>query len=568
MNLYTKVLIATMTLYFGLVLVCLYHDNRYQLYENVFFDNPHDFSSYIQRLPYSGKWSNLNCKNTTLNCDGGSVDGFFGTLYDYQSFGKPPNATLVLVAFVLDPQFYDKHYIELLLTMEQDEKRNLRPKPDGKFHVIDHQGFYSLKHTAVNATVSVLDNVFDQNITLINIDELKKERSLMKLRFESHEEINLNIELELSYAGLEMVWRLLAYAIITLIVYGFNTSASIDILFKIQTDISYSCSFSIPTVFIELCQDTLFFVLNLVLGLSMNNSTFIMLAILPTLHMCVDCMILLKCWMAQELYSNNNNNNQGNNGVNSTMARYFCMHSRLYILEIAYLYLMMRYFLDERLIFLNSFILVPQIIHNTLRKAAPDFSVNYLVCFGTLKYLLFVFIRGCPYNIPVIQYNYVWPYAGLLVIAASIFMIRLQYLYGSKAIIPQRLRPKTHEYFQKKSTLSSIPVNSSINSGASNASENAILNNSQTTNESQLESECETCSICQEGLAKTVSSVDANSLADLIKSAFLKNVLKRNFKSCFMKTPCSHKFHCECLISWMEVKMICPICRANLPPIE
>jgi hypothetical protein len=34
-----------------------------------------------------------------------------------------------------------------------------------------------------------------------------------------------------------------------------------------------------------------------------------------------------------------------------------------------------------------------------------------------------------------------------------------------------------------------------------------------------------------------------------------------------MVTPCAHFFHSECLMRWMEEQMICPICRARLPPI-
>lgn len=36
----------------------------------------------------------------------------------------------------------------------------------------------------------------------------------------------------------------------------------------------------------------------------------------------------------------------------------------------------------------------------------------------------------------------------------------------------------------------------------------------------------------------------------------------------FMSTPCSHCFHVECLIAWMKVRMQCPNCRADLPPIR
>ncbi len=33
-------------------------------------------------------------------------------------------------------------------------------------------------------------------------------------------------------------------------------------------------------------------------------------------------------------------------------------------------------------------------------------------------------------------------------------------------------------------------------------------------------------------------------------------------------TPCDHGFHAECLRSWMEVKMECPVCRRPLPDID
>lgn len=33
-------------------------------------------------------------------------------------------------------------------------------------------------------------------------------------------------------------------------------------------------------------------------------------------------------------------------------------------------------------------------------------------------------------------------------------------------------------------------------------------------------------------------------------------------------TPCQHPFHKECLARWLEEDMICPICRAHLPPVN
>lgn len=33
-------------------------------------------------------------------------------------------------------------------------------------------------------------------------------------------------------------------------------------------------------------------------------------------------------------------------------------------------------------------------------------------------------------------------------------------------------------------------------------------------------------------------------------------------------TPCNHAFHTECLVRWMEEKLICPLCRETIPPLE
>jgi hypothetical protein len=36
----------------------------------------------------------------------------------------------------------------------------------------------------------------------------------------------------------------------------------------------------------------------------------------------------------------------------------------------------------------------------------------------------------------------------------------------------------------------------------------------------------------------------------------------------FMKTPCGHRYHPNCLKKWMEVKMECPACRRSLPVLD
>lgn len=35
-----------------------------------------------------------------------------------------------------------------------------------------------------------------------------------------------------------------------------------------------------------------------------------------------------------------------------------------------------------------------------------------------------------------------------------------------------------------------------------------------------------------------------------------------------MITPCRHRYHPVCLKQWMEVKLECPACRAEIPGID
>lgn len=39
-------------------------------------------------------------------------------------------------------------------------------------------------------------------------------------------------------------------------------------------------------------------------------------------------------------------------------------------------------------------------------------------------------------------------------------------------------------------------------------------------------------------------------------------------KTHYMKSPCKHIFHAECMERWMERKIECPYCRMKIPPLE
>lgn len=63
--------------------------------------------------------------------------------------------------------------------------------------------------------------------------------------------------------------------------------------------------------------------------------------------------------------------------------------------------------------------------------------------------------------------------------------------------------------------------------------------------------EIDDCAICMCGLNITVDD-NAEATEDC------NNTL-------YMRTPCGHKFHKPCLKNWMEYKLECPSCRAQIP---
>ena len=55
--------------------------------------------------------------------------------------------------------------------------------------------------------------------------------------------------------------------------------------------------------------------------------------------------------------------------------------------------------------------------------------------------------------------------------------------------------------------------------------------------------------------------------SDAINSSEISEPILSQKSVGVMRTPCSHYFHRECLVNWVDVKMECPTCRAPLPPL-
>lgn len=99
-------------------------------------------------------------------------------------------------------------------------------------------------------------------------------------------------------------------------------------------------------------------------------------------------------------------------------------------------------------------------------------------------------------------------------------------------MIPRRFRPNTYEYVRSFVEMEDLEAARL----APNAPEMS-----------------EECIICMNPLRQEVDGS-------------LNGTTGQNFANIYMETPCKHKFHKKCLMSWMRIKMECPVCRVPLPP--
>lgn len=73
------------------------------------------------------------------------------------------------------------------------------------------------------------------------------------------------------------------------------------------------------------------------------------------------------------------------------------------------------------------------------------------------------------------------------------------------------------------------------------------------------------CPICYENLINS-HEIDWNTEMPHL-SANLQDYIKQK-DALIMVTPCNHYYHTSCLISVMNFKMMCPVCRKTLPNVE
>ena len=175
---------------------------------------------------------------------------------------------------------------------------------------------------------------------------------------------------------------------------------------------------------------------------------------------------------------------------------------------------------------------VPQIAHSAYCEVRRPFLRRYLLGTAAARLAIPLYFIGCPVNFVAVLTGWETGTSGngrlcaLLVLwtAAQVGVVLAQDVLGPRFFIPRALQPKKYDYRRQIAPPPPAADGGTVVVGFAAAA--GALD----------------CPIC-------MSEVDMTTGTHLV-------------------TPCDHVFHDECLQQWMEVKMECPSCRAQLPPVS
>ncbi|CAN0152505.1 unnamed protein product [Discosporangium mesarthrocarpum] len=176
------------------------------------------------------------------------------------------------------------------------------------------------------------------------------------------------------------------------------------------------------------------------------------------------------------------------------------------------------------------------IISNVLRETRHSLHHTYLLGMSASRLVIPLYVYGCPDSfITLLKEDYKPNYreclALVLWMAVQVSLLLAQDRFGPHFFIPKRFLPAKYDYHRP------LPPEW----GTQQAATRTAGQDSEEGRDVDVElGNSPECVICYNAVDPTLEEP--------------------------MITPCDHVFHEACLMRWMEIKMECPTCRAQLPP--
>jgi hypothetical protein len=522
------------------------------------FDKIDDLYKILNSANFAGTWTKtMDQSNKYLRGRKGGAKCQFIELDLFEvdnALNFEQGSQIYMSLFLLDPEFMDERFLRIIrpITILEGGQISFKKRVEGE-EVLpimvfeNYNSFVEIIPSNLTASILLNEEIFvPEGIDRTAFSSLP-DAIRISIESKNPEDDLLNLKIVLSNKESNQLHKSIFYTYL-LITVAFAGYISSSVIFdRIGENLNYTKRLSIGTIVVVCCQDWFIFLYNLQLGyMNLDSSSYILIVTsFFIVFIFFDYRLLLYVWRYQ-------NNREFQNLDEQALHNKVCKFQvRIYLIIVTYTYLMWRFFIDVRFVFLNSFVLLPQIIKNIRDTAQPLFDTNYLLFFAVPKYLVFFYLRAYHGNILEIRYYYIWPWAGLVIIFISLLLIYHQENYGSKFFLPKIFKKGHFEYFVEMKELGK--------------KQEALLGSGNAESERPLDADV--CGICLSSIFYPGESKMENQEVEELQSNFIKRMIRRRGPRFLMRTPCNHVFHSSCLAHWMEIKMECPSCRAPLPEL-
>jgi hypothetical protein len=550
-----KILVIGFAIYTVLTAVYFFQPSNVEENDVVPFNDRKGISKTLLGPRFVGFWTSNSTGELLFHKKGKVKASFvqFETIEFDQTFDLRLESNLYLNLHVMDPEFRDDRFIRIfqpLQTINATEYAVLKEQDEQPktVNVWSFTGFNDLQESyniSFTGKIKFNPDLYDKNG--VNKTAILENEDVLTINLIDSAPNGLNIEIKLNYDVSDRFAKSLLYTYFLIAIAFVNYYSAMNIFEKINESTNYTRRLNQTTVIVICLQDCFIFLYNIQLGFNyLDTWNYIFVILVYFVLFCfVDYRMLLYIWRYQDPR------------IFDEMSEYqfrnklYMFQMKIYFYIICYIYFMWKYFIDIDLVVINSLLLVPQIVHHISSSDPPYFETDFLVSFTSIKYVIFIYLRGCPSNILEIRSYQVLPYVGLGIILLSLIILYQQENWGSKFFIPKMFKKGQYDYF--------VEMKFASKKNPENAEHSRLSENT-------TEENC--CSICLTELNKNSGKNNSlNNDADDIKNKVLRRIIKKKESHYLMIAPCKHMFHAQCLGKWMEIKMDCPQCRQPLPPI-
>jgi transmembrane E3 ubiquitin-protein ligase len=192
---------------------------------------------------------------------------------------------------------------------------------------------------------------------------------------------------------------------------------------------------------------------------------------------------------------------------------------------------------------------LPQIYRNTIRNCRKALSWEYVVGISALRLTPIVYWYLQPRNLLHVEVHPMTAYLFIGYVWLQVAVLAVQYLLGPRLLVSDEWLPAAYDYHPLLREDGDEEAGKMLPIGFVASASEAKDKDSKEGNRKIFD-----CAICMNEIDVPVIAKGDTSNAWLEQRRY-------------MVTPCRHIFHTECLEGWMNLRLVCPVCREGLPPI-